>query len=85
MKIPHASLDKLEDGELGSLGFVSGGSDSKRFLGPQGIIVYGEQRMAGTQQVPERLDGPVIIGAGLGVVEVLEIGLEAGQLGQALA
>ena len=40
--------------------------------------------MTGTQQVPEGLDGPVIVSSIL-VVEVLEIGLEAGQLGQALA
>ena len=84
MKIPHASLDKLEDGELGPPGFIGGGGDSKRFWRLQGVIVYGEQRMTGTQQVPEGLDGPVIVSSIL-VVEVLEIGLEAGQLGQALA
>ena len=83
MEIFHARLDELEDGELSPPSLVTGGGDGQGFGRLQGVVVDGEQRVAGAQQAPKRLDGPVIFGATL--VEVLEVGLEAGQLGQALA
>lgn len=77
LELLHAGLDELEDGNLGLFGVGGIGIVDAQRLGRLQRVVDDEEGIAGAEEVPEGVDW-------IGRVEVLEEGLEAGHLGQAL-